>query len=321
MKKILLIHLFSIPLYIFTNQSIIAQNQVLWEINNLEKIGGNDVIKYGNPKITNFGDFDAVEFDGIDDGILIDDSPLIGAESFTVEIIFMPYPGGLEEQRFLHIQQDDNNRMLIELRSTSDDQWFLDSFIKSQSSAVTLYAEAYPHTTNQWHHAALIYDNGTMTHYVDGNMEMSSPISYSTVTSGKTSFGVRQNKVSWFKGAIRLMKVTHKALTSDEFLSTDYVNGLKVADIEHNEPNPFILDQVIIKNDSYSKAIVDVKNPGEMEFGLINISGQKNILPIKQQVHSGKQSIPLNLEHLEPGIYILQASMDNYLQHKKIIIR
>lgn len=190
---------------------------VLWELNNLNSIGGYPVTLIGEPQVIESDGVKAIEFDGIDDGILINNNPLSGATGFTVEVVFKPYTGGLEEQRFVHFQQDDNNRVLIETRLV-DDKWFLDTFIKSGSSNKTLYAEDYKHDAGEWYHAALVYKNNVMTHYVDGVEELSGAVTYQTVTSGATSVGVRQNLVSWFKGAVKTIRVTRKALSPEEFL-------------------------------------------------------------------------------------------------------
>jgi len=66
---------------------------------------------------------------------------------------------------------------------------------------------------------ALVFDGLMMRHYVDGQEEMSGPLSAAPLGPGKTSLGVRMNHVSWFKGAIREVRFTQRALTAKEFLS------------------------------------------------------------------------------------------------------
>ena len=220
-----------------------------WELNRLDTIGGFPVTLIGNPILIETGDGDAIEFDGAGDGLLVASNPLAGASEFTIEVIFKPYPGGLEEQRFVHMEQDDNNRALIELRSKPDEDWFLDTFIKSGTSSKALFAEGYPHASNEWSHACLVYKDNVMTHYVDGIEEMSGEVFFQEVSSGSTSLGVRQNLVSWYKGAIKTLRVTHKALSPDEFIINDTVTNPPTQTTENKNtalvtstvfPNPVI---------------------------------------------------------------------------------
>jgi hypothetical protein len=56
-----------------------------------------------------------------------------------------------------------------------------------------------------------------MRHYVNGVEELSVKIEYQPQTPGRTSIGVRQNKVHWYKGAIRELRVTPRALDPKAF--------------------------------------------------------------------------------------------------------
>jgi hypothetical protein len=58
----------------------------------------------------------------------------------------------------------------------------------------------------------------TMRHYVNGTLELSTPITFTPQGAGKTSLGVRQNKVSWYVGAIRRIRLTPRVLDVGEFL-------------------------------------------------------------------------------------------------------
>ncbi|NMB80967.1 MAG: LamG domain-containing protein [Ignavibacteria bacterium] len=197
--------------------------QVTWLINNLEKIGGKAITVFGNPEIIIDGNSNAVRFDGIDDGIIVHADPLDGATTFTVEIIFKPDTSSNptnKEQRFLHIQNPDYEprRMLIELRLTDDKKWFLDTHINTDTTAHTLFADQFKHPLNGWNHAALVYENGTMIHYVNGNEEMRGGIKYLPIKDANVSIGMRMNKRSYFKGEIKLIRITNAALTPDQFV-------------------------------------------------------------------------------------------------------
>lgn len=205
---------------------LFAQNKtesVIWRLDSLDKISGNSITVFGNPEIIFDGESTAVKFDGMDDGIIVHADPLEGATTFTVEIIFKPDTSSNpvnKEQRFLHIQNQayEPRRMLMELRLTNDGKWFLDTHINADTMAHTLYADKFTHPLREWYHAALVYEKGTMIHYVNGIEEMRGNVNYLPVSKGNVSIGMRMNKRSYFKGEIKLIRITKSALTPEQFL-------------------------------------------------------------------------------------------------------
>ncbi len=194
--------------------------QVVWELDNLETVSGHKVEVVGNPKVIVTTNGKVLEFDGDDDGIFLPTHPLAGAEVFTVEVIFQPYPNGLKEQRFFHMQEDDSeDRVMFETRLTDDDHWFLDTFVKSGENNYTLYAKDFKHPIGRWYHAAIVLDGKEMRHYVNGRFEMSCDVMFEAQTQGGTSLGVRLNKVYWYKGAIRKVRFTTAVLGPEAFLT------------------------------------------------------------------------------------------------------
>jgi lysophospholipase L1-like esterase len=191
---------------------------VTWKISRLDKIGGQRAVEIGNPSVIHTAAGKAVLFDGVDDGLIVNSNPIAGAAAFTVEAVFRPDSGGATEQRWFHVQQETNdNRVLLEIRLTGD-QWFLDTFIKSDENKLTLYAENFKHKAGEWYHVALVYDGTTMRHFVDGKEELSGPLTILPLGDGKTSIGVRINRVFWFKGAVREARFTPRALSPKEFM-------------------------------------------------------------------------------------------------------
>jgi hypothetical protein len=189
-----------------------------WQIDNLKQIGGGSPVVTGHPQIIKDATGGTMSFDGKGDGLLIDKNPIAGARAFTIEAIFRPDAGGESEQRWLHVQEDgSDNRALLEIRLNGN-EWFLDTFIKSGENRLTLYAEKFKHPAGRWYHVALVFDGLSMRHYVDGQEEISGPLTASPFTAGKTSLGVRMNHVNWFKGAIREVRFTQRALAPNEFM-------------------------------------------------------------------------------------------------------
>ena len=195
-----------------------AGRPVLWKIDQLAKIGGQATTVIGSPRVIDAPVGKAVLFDGVDDALLVPSNPIAGLQAFTVEAIFRPDRGGNKEQRWFHIQGNTrDDRVLLEIR-VEGEQWFLDTFIKSGENRRTLYAENFKHPLGQWYHVALVFDGSTMKHYVDGREELSGPLTIAPLDDGKTSIGVRMNRVNWFKGAVSRARFTARALSPKEFM-------------------------------------------------------------------------------------------------------
>jgi len=204
---------------VFAQTPKMPKMSVTWKIDNLKKIGGNRVEVLGNPQIIKTERGKAVLFDGVDDALFINQNPLEGFHEFTVEAVFRPDAGGAKEQRWLHIEDTENteSRTLLETRLIGD-EWFLDTFLKSGENRCALYAENFKHSIGQWFHVALVFDGAEMRHYVDGKLELTGNITRKPFGKGITSIGVRQNKIYWFKGAVRKARFTNRALSTNEFM-------------------------------------------------------------------------------------------------------
>lgn len=196
-----------------------SKRSVTWKLNNLEKIGGHTVELLGAPQVVKTDRGKAIVFDGVRDGIFIKSNPLAGADKFTIEAIFRPDAGGEKEQRWLHIEDTENteSRAMLETRLNGN-EWFLDTFLKSGTERMPLYAENFKHPTGRWYHVALVYDGTEMRHYIDGKLELSGKLKLKTFGNGITSIGVRQNKVYWFKGTVLKVRFTNRALSPDDFV-------------------------------------------------------------------------------------------------------
>lgn len=193
-----------------------SSSSTVWRLDNLERIGGHAVTVVGNPSVATTDIGPAIAFDGHDDGLFIQANPLEGLSRFTVEVVFQPAPDGPEEQRFLHVEEPKTgNRALIELRRLANTRWTLDTYLRSGETGLTLLDRERTHEAGRWYVAALTYDGKTMSHYVGGRMELSGETAFMPLVSGRTSIGVRQNRVSWFKGLIHSIRVVPEALTSD----------------------------------------------------------------------------------------------------------
>jgi hypothetical protein len=204
--------------------SVASVASVTWKLDNLKKIGGNPVTVIGNPRVIKTPKGKAVQFDGAHDGLLVGVNPVAGARVFTIEAVIRPDAGGLEEQRWMHIQESAaDDRIMLETRLRGG-EWFLDTFIKNgpkTEDGRTLFDEPFKHPVGAWYHVALVYDGAVMKNYVDGKEELSGPLAVGALEAGQMSIGVRQNRVFWFKGAISRARFTPRALAPGEFIRKD----------------------------------------------------------------------------------------------------
>jgi hypothetical protein len=75
------------------------------------------------------------------------------------------------------------------------------------------------HPLGAWFHVAAVYDGREFRNYVNGVQEGATEIRFTPQRPGRSSVGVRFNKVNYFKGAIYAARFTRRALTPAEFLA------------------------------------------------------------------------------------------------------
>ena len=190
----------------------------LWTFDRLENIAGYPTKVEGHPQVIDSPVGKAVEFNGVDDALFIEDHPLADAATFTWEVIFRPDKNGRPEQRFFHLQErDTQNRFLFEIRVTGDN-WFLDSFVMSPTGSKTLFNSDHPHPLGAWYHAAQVYDGHQYRNYINGAQENQADLNFTPQGAGHASVGVRIDRRDYFKGAIARTRFTKGALTPAEFL-------------------------------------------------------------------------------------------------------
>jgi len=190
----------------------------LWTFDRLDRVGDHQTTILGDPRVVETPIGKAVEFDGVDDALVVDIHPLAGAEAFTWEAIFRP-DGGQTEQRWFHLQESgSDNRMLFEIR-VIDGQWCLDSYGHSGDAQKALMDRTRLHPLGAWYHVAAVYDGRRFSNYVNGTLQGAADIRFAPQGPGRSSIGVRMNKVNYFKGAIHLARFTRRALSPAEFLT------------------------------------------------------------------------------------------------------
>jgi hypothetical protein len=201
-----------------------APQEQIWRFDRLDQIGDYAAHVVGHPQLIDTPYGKAVQFNGVDDGIFVDDHPLAGASTYTWEVIFRPDADGPEAQRFFHLQEQDpatgkdtTNRMLFEIRIV-DGQWCLDSFASSGDSTRTLLNCKLLHPLGSWYRVTAVYDGKMLRNYVGDELEGEGPLDLKPQNTGRSSIGVRINQVYWFKGAILMARMTPRVLKPGEFL-------------------------------------------------------------------------------------------------------
>ena len=192
-----------------------------WRFERLDNIGGHSTTVEGQPRVIDTPSGKAVEFDGVDDALFVDNHPLAGAATFTWEVIFRPDSNGKAEQRFFHLQERGSQiRYLFETRLVGGN-WYLDSFANTTAGSKALIDKNLVHPLDRWYHVAMVYDGRMFRNYVNGVLQVEAEVKLAPEGPGSASVGVRMNRVDYFKGAIRLARFTKRALAVDQFLKAD----------------------------------------------------------------------------------------------------
>jgi hypothetical protein len=189
---------------------------IVWRLEDPHRIGGYVTEILGAPSRVETEHGPAMTFDGIAAGILLPLNPVAGWPRFTIEVLVRPEAGGAFEQRFLHLGEPNGARALLELRLREDGRWYLDSFIKNGTGQLVLVDETKLHAAGEWHWVALRYDGQRMAQFVNGELELERALAVPPLPPGRTSLGVRQTRVSWFKGAIHAVHFHDTALPPEK---------------------------------------------------------------------------------------------------------
>ena len=190
-----------------------AGDATLWRLERAAEVGGVATEIAGAPRtLTPEEDGPGLWFDGVGDGLWVPLNPLEGQTSFTIEVRLRPDAGGPVEQRYFHVEDATGRRGLLELRMLGADVWCLDTFLKSGETKLTLIDRAKTHPAGRWTWVSLRYDGQTMSAWVDGVKELEGEIAFGPMGPGRISLGTRQDRRSWFRGAIREVRISAEAL-------------------------------------------------------------------------------------------------------------
>jgi len=197
----------------------------IWTFDSLKRIGGLTPRIGGAPRLIGSPLGKAVAFDGANDVLFLDRHPLAGAARFTFEALFRP-DGGAFEQRWFHLESGANTdptaktgtRMLFEIR-VEGAEWYLDTFVLGPGYRQPLIVPEKRFPVGRWHHVAQSYDGTTYRAFVNGALQAEAALAFTPQGPGRASVGMRMNKVSPFRGAVRQAAFTRgEALAPDRFV-------------------------------------------------------------------------------------------------------
>ncbi|PHY17466.1 LamG-like jellyroll fold domain-containing protein [Caulobacter sp. BP25] len=203
-----------------------APDQTRWTFDRLSRIGGAATMVEGDPRLIDTPYGKAVQFDGVDDRLVIERHPLAGMAQFTFEALFRP-DGGVFAQRWFHLNEEDPTpgappsvtRMLFEIRVTGE-AWSLDAFATGPGYKQTLLFLDKTFPVGRWYWVAQSYDGKTYRAFVNGQLQGEVEMAFKPQGQGRSSVGARMNRVDYFKGAVREARFTPRALGPEALLRT-----------------------------------------------------------------------------------------------------
>jgi hypothetical protein len=224
--------------------SAMAQEQTVWKFDNLTRIAGMTPKVEGDPTLVDSPVGKAVQFNGTDTAMVFPSRPLVGAKTFTEEVILHPDTGAAakSEQRVLHISETDPKtgldaallpsghgdpipRIMCEVHETNG-QWFLHVYFTAYGqgkAAYRLNSTTKLHPYGAWYAVAMTYDGKIFRSYVNGVLEAQEPAVFVPQGPGRVAVGTRMDHASYlagsnFKGAIAEARFTARALAPGELL-------------------------------------------------------------------------------------------------------
>lgn len=203
--------------------------QTTWLIDNTTNIAGHAVMVLGKPQIIHTKYGDAIEFNGINDGLIVSNNPLAGITNLTVELVFKQDPltsANAREPRIVHVQSANppDHRLTLEARvvnNTTPHNFHLDTFLRFSDGDYrrTLLNKNHSHLVGKWTHMAVTYDGTNFCNYFNAQLEDRGLLKGVTFNNtGTTWIGQRANNAGYFEGAVLALRFTPRVLGTNEFM-------------------------------------------------------------------------------------------------------
>ena len=346
MKKQVLSKLFVVTI-LFIFSIVMAQDQqvVEWPLENTNFINNSNTHTIlGVPEIAEGLVGNGVLFNGITDGLLIDDNPIANAEAYTVE--FYAYPHDTETKaKLLNVwTAEEDSGMFVECWGTTPDQEPLAGYVHfkiHQTNGTYWYGKGFSAAlpVDHWYHVAMVVDSLDAKLYIDGELDttvvyLNDPgyvlgREYEPFLNGFTAVGVRggANQKDFYTGLVDHIKFTKEALTPDEFMpNPDQLTAVRMEDeatgipetmaLLQNYPNPFNPTTTIRYN---------LSNPSNVTLKIFNIMGKE----VRELVAENQQPGTYNVlwdgndcfgNSVSGGVFFYMIKTNNFTETKKMIL-
>jgi hypothetical protein len=188
---------------------------VKWPVENF-RVGGYPTRQVGNPTIKNDGTGPAVCFSGSDDALVASINPLDMQTAFTIEALIKPAKDGAPVQNFLHLQDSEGNKILLQLMMGVGDKFKVHSFLQVAEIKQDMENELSRYPAEQWYWVAFTYNGVGARLAVNGREEVSTPVTIEPMKSGELGIGFNLGENSYFKGCVRELRFANQALPLDQ---------------------------------------------------------------------------------------------------------
>jgi hypothetical protein len=171
-----------------------------------------------------------LDFDGINDQVIIPNSPTFNTQQLTIETWIFPTGGSTIIQNvFSKSSRTVNNGFKF---PKTNDQWRSVSFeLYVNNEWKVLNVDFSSNSLNHWNHLAATYDGYFMRIYVNGALAGTLDAYGEVIVNGNdVSFGNQEGRAEYFKGKVDEFRFWTRALSQCEIINnmqTCELNGTK----------------------------------------------------------------------------------------------
>jgi hypothetical protein len=287
----------------------------------------------------------ALDFDGLENGVEIASNPLAGAHALTIQAYINPSSiPDYESSKIFNIalqrQIDGVDRFMLDMLPMGSG-WVLSHFMSIDGNRSdpeeTILVTGPEHPFDEWYHVAMVFDSVDVDkvkikHYVNHVLEHEWDYIFGTLNEGGVFIGERyQAKGSgirnYFAGTMDYFILHDKALTPDEFMPEPSQINVSVRDLinppakfalHQNFPNPFNPETVIYYN-------IPKGFGADVKLEIFNLTGQSVIVLADGILLPGNYSVRWDGKNasgaqVPTGIYFYRLTAGDNVQIRKMVL-
>jgi hypothetical protein len=175
-------------------------------------IAGSDGTCTLTDTLTIFVNAAALNFDGVDDNVSIPNNAALNISNVITIESWIKTTGSPTAEQYIVTKNDDSYYVGLNVAGAVGQV----SFYLNGVSSSWLYSNSTTLNDNNWHHIACTYDGVTMSIYVDGLLDNSTPLT-GTITTGTSNvyLGSRNNN-QFFQGSMDEFRIWNRTLCAQE---------------------------------------------------------------------------------------------------------